>query len=422
MTAEPNLWRHTGGHPIDAAPLAHDTTADVVVIGGGFTGCSAALHLAEGGARVLLLEAQSIGHGGSGRNVGLVNAGLWTPPDEVEKLIGQEAGRRLNEVLSRGPDLVFELIDRHGIACEAARSGTLHCAHSRSGLADLERRHRQQVARGAPVKLLDAAETTRRTGSDRFLGALFDARAGTIQPLAYVRGLAHAAIAAGARLHEHSPAVAVQHSGGAWQVGTAHGTVTAAALIQATDSYAHRADQPATFTPVDYFQCATAPLSETQRRNILPGGEGCWDTARVMSSFRVDAGGRVIVGAVGSLGGLAGGIHGNWAARKLASLFPQLAHQPFEHGWSGRIGMTADHLPKVAAIGPRGVAIYGYSGRGIAPGSTFGKAAAAWALGQGDSAFPVPINPVRTEAFTRVKKYYYAFGSVVTHMIDARFG
>ena len=84
--------------------------------------------------------------------------------------------------------------------------------------------------------------------------------------------------------------------------------------------------------------------------------------------------------------------------------------------------MTADHLPKVAAIGPRGVAIYGYSGRGIAPGSTFGKAAAAWALGQGDSAFPVPINPVRTEAFTRVKKYYYAFGSVVTHMVDARLG
>ena len=88
------LWRATAGPSIDAAPLCGDVDSDIVVIGGGFTGCSAALHAAEAGARVHLLEAEEIGHGGSGRNFGLVNAGLWTPPDEVERILGKEPGQR----------------------------------------------------------------------------------------------------------------------------------------------------------------------------------------------------------------------------------------------------------------------------------------------------------------------------------------
>ena len=120
-----NLWRQTAGPPVAAAPLGADVEAEAVVIGGGFTGCSAALHLAEAGADVRLLEAETIGHGGSGRNVGLVNAGLWTPPDEVEARLGVAAGRTLNAALAAGPALVFELIDRHRIACAATRNGTL---------------------------------------------------------------------------------------------------------------------------------------------------------------------------------------------------------------------------------------------------------------------------------------------------------
>ncbi|MCB2143729.1 MAG: FAD-binding oxidoreductase, partial [Rhodobacteraceae bacterium] len=205
MTAIQNLWRMTCGPALNLAPLAGDTTADVAVIGGGFTGLSAALHLAEAGARVVVLEAETVGHGGSGRNVGLVNAGLWTPPDEVEAALGSEEGAALNRALAAGPDLVFDLIARHGIECEAVRNGTLHLAHNASGLRDLQSRHAQQARRGAPVRLLDAAETARRVGTDRFPGALWDGRAGTIQPLAYAMGLARAAIAAGAVLHEASP-------------------------------------------------------------------------------------------------------------------------------------------------------------------------------------------------------------------------
>ncbi|MEO1308695.1 MAG: FAD-dependent oxidoreductase, partial [Pseudomonadota bacterium] len=175
-----NLWETTAP---DARwqQLEAGLDTDVVVIGGGFTGVSAAYHLAAAGASVVLLEARTIGFGGSGRNVGLVNAGLWTPPDEVQRLLGAQAGEELNQWLATGPARVFDLIERLQIKCEAVQNGTLHLAHAPSGLKDLRDRYAQQKARGAPVELLDAAETERRTGSRAYHGALWDGRAGTIQ-------------------------------------------------------------------------------------------------------------------------------------------------------------------------------------------------------------------------------------------------
>ncbi|MCV2869177.1 FAD-binding oxidoreductase [Defluviimonas sp. WL0002] len=418
MKAIQNLWRMTCGPALNLAPVEGEVAADVVVIGGGFTGLSAALHLAESGVRVVLLEAETIGHGGSGRNVGLVNAGLWTPPDEVEAAMGVADGQRLNAALAAGPELVFDLISRHGIDCEAVRNGTLHLAHSAAGLRDLRSRHEQQVRRQAPVRLLDAAETARRVGSDRFAGALWDGRAGTIQPLAYAMGLARAAIAAGAKIHEASPATSIERDGGQWTVRTATGKVRAERLIQATNGYAAGAARPGPFTPVHYFQLATEPLSPAQRGSILPGGEGCWDTATVMTSYRLDRAGRLLLGSVGNLEDLGARVHRNWARRRIAATFPSLAGIGIEAAWSGRIAMTGDHMPKVAEIGPGAVSIWGYSGRGISPGTVFGRAAAGWAMGDSDT-FPVPIRPEQPETLPKLRALYYETGAVLTHMLPA---
>jgi len=417
-----NLWQATAGVPVGGQPLARDIEADAVVIGGGFTGCSAALHLAEAGARVALLEAGAVGDGGSGRNVGLVNAGLWLEPETVESILGAEAGARLNSVLAGGPDLVFALIEKHGIACEAVRAGTLHCAHSAGGLANLKERLRQYQARGWPVRLLDAGDVRGKTGTDAYRGALLDARAGTIQPLAYARGLARAAMAAGAALHERSPVLSIAHESGRWHVATPGGRVTAEALLLATNAYhASLAGAPEPrYTPVHYFQFATAPLSGNLRRTILPEGQGCWDTALVMSSFRMDAAGRLIVGGMGSLDHAGRGIHRDWARRKLAALFPQAADYPFEHGWYGRISMTADHIPKIIRLGPRAIGIHGYSGRGIAPGTVFGKAAAAFLLGGDESGLPLPPADGYSESLTALKAAYYECGASAFHLVDSR--
>jgi glycine/D-amino acid oxidase-like deaminating enzyme len=414
-----NLWDATARTHSGTRPLEEQALADLVVIGGGFTGCSAALHAAGQGAKVRLLEAETIGHGGSGRNVGLVNAGLWMPPDEVEEKLGRETGAKLNAVLAAAPDLVFSLIERHGMECEATRVGTLHCAHSAAGLADLEARFRQQSVRGAPMSLLDAAETEARTGTSAYRGALFDARAGTIQPLAYCRGLAGAAQAAGAQLHERSAVHRIERDGGDWLVRTEKGSVRARGLLLATNAYHQAAAGVAApaYVPVHYFQAATKPLSGNVLATILPGREGCWDTATIMSSFRLDAAGRLIVGGIGALDHAGSAAHKRWAARKIGALFPQIAGEPLDYFWFGRIAMTNDHLPKILRLGDNAFSVFGYSGRGIGPGTVFGRALAGVLLGGGEAELPIGAIDSYSERFTGVKGVVFEAGATVVHMV-----
>ena len=237
------------------------------MIGGGYTGLSAARSAAGQGAEVVVLEAGRVGHGGSGRNVGLVNAGLWLPPDDVAARLGPEAGEALNATLSAAPGHVFDLIDRYGIACEPRRAGTLHLAHAAKGLADLRRRAAQAQARGAHVTLLDADETARRTGSPGFHGALHDPRAGTIQPLAYARGLARAATEAGARIFEQSAVIGADHHAGHWVLRTAAGKLRAPRLLVATNAY-HRpveGPEPPEMPVVGSSRSRPSPSATTSR-------------------------------------------------------------------------------------------------------------------------------------------------------------
>ena len=417
--ANKNLWAATCAERIETQPHTGDTSVDLAIIGGGFTGCSAALSAARQGASVIVLEARTIGHGGSGRNVGLVNAGLWLPPDQVIAQMGQEAGERLNTALAAGPGRVFDLIDRFDIQCEPVRNGTLHCAHSAPGLADLQNQYSQQQARQAPVQILDIKSAAQAIGSNKFHGALKDHRAGTVQPLGYAMGLARAAQQAGARLHEHSPADAIFHDGD-WRIETPLGKVTARNLLIATNAYHQDFNGLKTdpIVPVHFFQLATRPLPEPLGAEILPNNEGCWDTGLIMTSFRKDQAGRFILGAMGQPDRL--GIHRAWAQRALARLFPQLAGQSFAHFWSGRIGMTQDHVPKIRRIGPNALAVFGYSGRGISPGTVFGESCARALLTQNEAALPIaPINAY-SERLTGAKGQFYETGARIIHFLGHR--
>ncbi|MER5171166.1 NAD(P)/FAD-dependent oxidoreductase [Thioclava kandeliae] len=419
MHTPSNLWHLTCAEQISPDRLLADAEVDLAVIGGGFTGCSAALEAARAGASVIVLEAETLAHGGSGRNVGLVNAGLWLPPEEVVAQLGEAMGRRLIEALGRGPETVFSRIREFGIECEAAQNGTLHLAHAPGGVRDLKNRFRQGTGFGAPLRLLDREETARRTGSSAFHAALLDPRAGTVQPRAYCLGLARAAIAAGARICQRTPVTGVERAGGRWHVQAGGHRVSAARLLVATNAYHQLAEgaYAPEYVVVSYCQFATAPLSPDQRQRILAGREGCWDTAMVMSSIRTDAQGRLIIGGMGNTEGPAAMIHESWARRKLRHLYPELADIPFEHQWRGRIAMTRDHIPKVVAFGPDAYAVFGYSGRGICPGTVIGTAAAQALLGAGEAALPLPVHQAYSERFKSVAGAYVEFGAALTHAL-----
>src|SRR5579871_4843834 len=221
------LWELTAPPAPPTSPFKGEVRADVAIIGCGYTGLSTALHLAEAGAKVVALEAVEIGFGGAGRNVGLVNAGMWLAPDDIVQRLGADYGERLLTLLGGGPAAVYALVDKHGIDCELVRNGTLQCAVGRSGLAKIEKRAEQWGKRGAPIQVLTQAETAKRIGVDFYAGALLDLRAGIIQPLAYARGLAGAALAAGAVIHTRSPIRSAERTSKTWTLATDGGTVTA---------------------------------------------------------------------------------------------------------------------------------------------------------------------------------------------------
>ena len=413
-----NLWQESPNENISFKPLKTSLVSDLAIIGGGYTGCSAALFAAKKGLSVALID-QKIGYGGSGRNVGLVNAGLWLHPKKVEKILGAEAGVKLNNALASAHDLVFSLINENEINCSANRSGTLHCAHSQKGLADIELRFKQLSERGAELELLDRNETQQRTGSSSFFGSLLNKKAGTINPLDYCQGLARAAHSQGASIYESTLATKIQSSNNHWMVETSQGSIKAKMLLIATNAY----QQPITgiksseYTSVQYFQVATDPLPEKISKMILPNGEGCWDTASVMSSFRLDESNRFIIGGVGNLDHIASKIHTKWAKRKMESLFPMLKNIPIKYSWHGRIAMTNSHIPKIVKLGNNAYSIYGYSGRGIGPGTYFGKAVAECLLNNNEDYLPVsPVND-NQELFRSIKSKAFELGATARHLL-----
>lgn len=416
------LWAKTAENKPELNPLEGEARAEVAIIGGGYTGLSAALHLARSGTSCVLVEANDIGHGGAGRNVGLVNAGLWLMPEDVISLVGQEHGERLIDVLGASPELVYGLIKEYGISCEGWRHGTLHCADSGSGYKALRERERQWTDRGAPVRLLEKDEAADKLGSRAFKGALLDQRAGTVQPLGYAYGLAGAALKEGASLYTGSPVVGMEKVDGSFVLSTPRGRVVAEKVIVAVQGYPEQAfaDQVKNIVPFNFFQFATKPLAPEILKTVLPDRNGAWDTNLILSSFRLDKDGRFIVGSVGSLDGFAMDLNRAWTQRTIARFFPQIGEVDLEYGWYGRIAMTTDHIPRFHVMERHMAMVTCYNGRGIGPGTVFGKLLAAYITGGNRSQIPLPVRPITPVSMRRLRGLFYEAGSRLYHFTQRR--
>ncbi len=393
----PSLYAETAipAHP--TPPFAGDATCDVAVVGGGFTGLSAALHLAEQGATVTLLEAGEPGWGASGRNGGQVNPGLKLDPDQVERDFGAELGGRMIRLSYGAPDAVFELIRRHQIPCEARQEGTLRAAITKADLASLRSTAEQCLRRAMPVQLLLGEEAAALTGTTRYVGALLDRRGGNLNPLSYARGLARAAAQAGARIHGGSAVLALQPDSPGWHLRTAAGTLRAQKVVLATNGYTGRLwpGLRESVVPVFSSMAATEPLSDAVARQVMPLRASLYEIGPVTVYYRVDRDNRLLMGGRGPQRPIRDHHPVRYLIDYAETLWPAVRGVRWTHGWNGQLAMTPDHYPHLHQPAPGLLAGLGYNGRGVAMATAMGAQLAAFALGRPATELDLPVTPIR---------------------------
>lgn len=398
--------------------IHHDIQVDVCVIGAGFTGLSTAIHLAEKGYSVAILEAHHVGSGGSGRNVGLVNAGTWAQPDELNVFMGEKAGEKLTSILGEAPKLVFDTIDRFGINAQETRTGNLHMGHNREGEADVDIRYQQLSRRGADVEVLTGSKCHEYCGTTTINKALLDKRAGTVNPYAYVTGLAKAAIQLGVKIFEDSSVSGVVKQDNQWCVQTTQHHVTADKVVIATNAYTEGEwhDILKTIYFVQYYQIASEPLTGEAADKILPHKNGSWDTRLALSSIRRDKEGRLLLGTVGAYQGKAG-LYQSWANLMQKKYFPELGQLNWQFQWTGKFGFTQDHIMRIFEPAPGIVAATAYNGRGITTGTMMGKAFADYLHNDDREQLPLPFTTIEANTLScrNVRSLFYDTGIALYH-------
>jgi len=406
------LYAATAVPPVPTPALAGEVRVEVAVVGGGYTGLSAALHVAERGRRVALLESHEPGWGAAGRNGGQVNAGLKHEPDDVERALGAVYGPRLVRLAGDAPDFLFELVARHGIECEVRRAGTLRAAYQPAHAASLRASAGQWARRGAPMEFWDAARVAVATGTDRYVAATFDARGGAVNPLSLARGLAAAAQRQGAAIHGGTRALRLERDGTGWRVTTPGGAVRADKVVLATDGYSDELwpGLRTSVVPIYSSIIATAPLPPALRDSVVPGGVVVYEAGNITVYYRLDAGGRLLMGGRGVQRGAAGRRHYEHLVRYARRLWPGVAGVEWTHWWNGQFALTPDFYPRFHAPAPNLYIGLGYSGRGVAFGAAMGAQLAAAATGERLEALALPVTPVPHLRFHRFWRVGVAAG------------
>jgi gamma-glutamylputrescine oxidase len=401
----PSFFRLAAGDVPEYAPLDGSRRADVCIVGGGFTGLSAAIHLAEAGADVVLVEADRIAGRASGQNGGQIHSGLRRDVIWLEERFGLKRARGFWNMAEEAKALVRGLIIRFAISCDL-RAGVIETLHKPSLVPDAEKL--VQTLRGRfgydQADFLDRDETVEALGTERFFGAVRDRGGGHLDPFRFALGLARAASGLGAKLHEKTPALKLRHESGP-VVATPTGDIRADHVIVATDGRSGSFERVTRgrMLGLNSFVLITEPLGELGK-TILPGGESAADSRFVVRYWRKTPDGRLVFGGGESNAGHVPADIVAFVRPHLLEIYPGLVDVPIAHGWGGVVSVTASRLPFVREIAPAVWAAGGYSGQGLALAPYVGKLIAEAILGRDEqiAAFvALPIPPIPLAAWLR---------------------
>jgi gamma-glutamylputrescine oxidase len=400
MAHAPSLYAANAAAATELPQLTSPTRADVAIIGGGYTGLSAALHLAEAGVDVVLVEAHQVGWGASGRSGGQLHSGQRRDQDWLEERLGLDDARRLWNLAEEAKALVKDLIARHAIDC-GWRDGLIETVHKqrlvRGEMAYVEKLKTRYGY--APVEWLDGYALADAIGTDVYQGGRRDWGAGHLDPLAFARGLARAAVAAGARIYENTPATGISY-GATKKLATANGAVAADIIIFAGNGYLADMEDAVErhVMPIDNYIIATEPIGAGTEGGLIAGGEAVSDTRFVVYYFRPTRDGRLVFGGGETYSGVAPADVAALVRPHLANVYPQLKDVAIDYAWGGTLAITLPRLPFIRRVRPGVYAAAGYSGQGVALAPFAGKVLADAIAGDPRrldvfAALPVPPFP-----------------------------
>ncbi len=369
-------WYEATGTPAPArAALSGETRADVCVVGAGFAGLSAALHLAKAGLRTIVLEATSVGSGASGRNGGQIHSGQRQDQTDLEAELGPERARAFWTLAEDAKALVRDLVAEHAIDCDL-KSGLIYAAWKKRDAETLQRFQAHMASTYAyPTQWIEKSNAGAYVGSERYFGLVVDPGGGQLHPLNFVRGLARAAETAGATIHEASRATSIEKSGPGVVIHTAGGSVHAAHAVLACDTWLGDLDRSAgrTAIAINSFIGVTEPLGETRARALIPSDMAIADTKFVVDYYRLTPDHRLLFGGGETYTPRYPADLHPIVRTPMLKVFPQLADVRLEHVWGGPVGITMSRMPHFGWRDATTVFAHGFSGQGVAIATLAGK-------------------------------------------------
>ncbi|TDK43143.1 NAD(P)/FAD-dependent oxidoreductase [Antarcticimicrobium luteum] len=371
----PNSWYAATAHDLPPFPaLEGDTRADVCVVGAGYTGLSAALHLAEAGLSVVLLEAQRVGFGASGRNGGQLGSGQRVEQDGLEALVGADEAQTLWKLGEEAKDLVKGLIARHDIDCDL-KPGVAWAGSSKSDVSHLHAYADLLNSRYGydRIEVMDAAGFHALCPSPDYRGGVVDWGAGHLHPLNFALGLARAARDAGVRIHEGTEVLEITEGRPA-RLRCAGGTVTADHVVLACNGYLGglNGQVAARVMPINNFIAATEPLGEAAAK-VLTKDIAVADSRFVVNYFRLSADRRLLFGGGESYGYRFPSDIAAKVRKPMCEIYPHLRDVKIDYAWGGTLAITMKRLPYLARVAPNILSASGYSGHGVGTATHAGQ-------------------------------------------------